>query len=248
MNTSLREGAPVIQGHVAEPHADAGADAQWRPIYWAGGVAAVLSVATVVVAIPVFIVSPPPTTVADWFALLHRNALLGLFDLDLAMVVGTALAGVIYLALFGALRRVNAPVTALAVIVGLVGVATYFASNVAFNMLQLSNQYATATTGAQRTQLLAAGQATLAIWQGTAYDASYILGGVAILIISVVMLRSTIFGKVTACVGVLFGFLMLVPGTAGTVGLVLAFASLLPMVVWDVLVARRLFQLAAHAR
>lgn len=246
MNTSLLEAALVSQGHVAEPHTGAGADAQWRPIYWAGGVAALLSVATVVVAIPVFIVSPPPTTVADWFALLHRNALLGLFDLDLAMVVGTALAGVIYLALFGALRRVNAPVTALAVIVGLVGVATYFASNVAFNMLQLSNQYATATTGGQRAQLLAAGQATLAIWQGTAYDVSYILGGVAILIISVVMLRSTIFGKVTASVGVLFGFLMLVPGTAGTLGLVLAFASLLPMVVWDVLVARRLFQLAAH--
>ncbi|HEX6800791.1 MAG TPA: DUF4386 family protein, partial [Ktedonobacterales bacterium] len=175
-------------------------------------------------------------------------ALLGLIDLDLAMLLGVGSSSLIYLALFGALRRVNAPVMALGMIVGLVSVATYFASNVAFNMLLLSNQFAAATSDAQRSQLLAAGHAMLAIWQGTAYDVSYVLGGVAILIISVVMLRSAVFGKVTAYLGLLFGALMLVPGTAGTVGLVLAFASLLPTVVWDILIARRLFQLAAHAQ
>lgn len=141
MNTSMLEAAPVRQGRIAESRSD-GVDAQWRPIYWAGGVAALLTVATVVVAIPVFIVSPPPTSVADWFALLHGNALLGLIDLDLAMLLGIGLSGLVYVALFGALRRVNAPVIALGMIVGLVGVATYFASNVAFNMLLLSNQYA----------------------------------------------------------------------------------------------------------
>ena len=247
MNTSMLEASPASRGRIGESRTE-GVDAQWRPIYWAGGAAALFTVATVVVAIPVFIVSPPPTTVAGWFALLHRNALLGLIDLDLAMLFGVGSSSLIYLALFGALRRVNAPVMALAAIVGLVGVATYFASNVAFNMLLLSNQFAAATTDAQRSQLLAAGHAMLAIWQGTAYDVSYVLGGVAILILSVVMLRSAVFGKVTAYLGLLFGALMLVPGTAGTVGLVFAFASLLPMVVWDVLIARRLFQLAAHAR
>ncbi|HEX6798768.1 MAG TPA: hypothetical protein VF116_13755, partial [Ktedonobacterales bacterium] len=119
MNTSMLEAAPVTRGRIGESRTD-GVDAQWRPIYWAGGAAALLTVATVVVAIPVFIVSPPPTTVAGWFALLHRNALLGLIDLDLAMLLGVGSSSLIYLALFGALRRVNAPVMALGMIVGLV--------------------------------------------------------------------------------------------------------------------------------
>ena len=38
----------------------------------------------------------------------------------------------------------------------------------------------------------------LAIYQGTAYDVWYVLTAVAWLIISVVMLRSRLFGKVTA--------------------------------------------------
>ena len=35
----------------------------------------------------------------------------------------------------------------------------------------------------------------------------------------------------------------LVPPTAGTVGMIFALGSLLPLEIWDILVARRLFQL-----
>jgi hypothetical protein len=246
MNTPILE-SPPISPMIEEPRSTYG-DVAWRPIYRAGGVAALLTVMTVVVAVPIFVVSPPPTTVADWFALLHRNAVVGLIDLDLVMMIGIGLSSLIYLALFGALRRANRPALALAAIVGYVSIATYFASNVAFNMLLLSDKYAAATSEAERSQLLAAGQAALATWQGSAYDVSYVLGGVATLIFSAVMLQSAVFGKATAYLGLLFGLLMLVPATAGTVGIVLAFASLLPMVVWDILIARRLFQLAAHTR
>src|SRR3954454_24054454 len=100
---------------------------------------------------------------------------------------------------------------ALATIISIVVVTTYFASNTAFNMLALSNQYAAASTDAERTQLLAAGKAMLAIWQGSAYDVGYVLGGVAILIISVVMLQSAVFSKATAYVGLLVGLMMLIP-------------------------------------
>lgn len=134
---------------------------------------------------------------------------------------------------------------ALATLIGLVGVTTYFSSNTAFNMLSLSNQYAAATTDAQRTQLLAAGQAMLAIWQGSAYDVGYVLGGVATVIIAAVMLRSTVFSKPIGYLGLLVGVVMLVPATAGTVGLILSLISLVPTLIWEILIARRLFQLAA---
>lgn len=57
------------------------------------------------------------------------------------------------------------------------------------------------------------------------------------------MLRSTLFSKGTAWVGLVMGVLSLVPASAGTVGLFFAFGSLAPIVIWLILIARRLFQL-----
>src|SRR6185503_20260099 len=77
----------------------------------------------------------------------------------------------------------------------------------AFEMFSLSSQYAAATTDAQRSLFVASGQAMLAIYQGTAFDVSYVLLAIAPLIISAVMLRSNSFGKVTASVGIVANIL-----------------------------------------
>lgn len=132
---------------------------------------------------------------------------------------------------------------AIALILQLVATATYFASTVAFEMLSLSNQYATATTEVERSIFLAAGQAMLDTWQGTAFDVSYVLSGLALLIVSAVMLRShRLFSKVTGYAGLPTGVLALVPPTAGMIGLVFSLVSLVPLVVWLVLIARRLLR------
>jgi uncharacterized membrane protein YhaH (DUF805 family) len=112
---------------------------------------------------------------------------------------------------------------------------------VAFEMLSLSSQYATATTEVERSIFLAAGQAMLATWQGTAFDVSYVLSGLAIIIVSAVMLRSHhyLFSKTTGYAGLSAGVLALVPPTAGTIGLVFSLVSLVPLVVWLALIARR---------
>jgi hypothetical protein len=73
----------------------------------------------------------------------------------------------------------------------------------------------------------------------------YLLGGIGVLITAAVMLRSRIFGKFIAYTGLVMGALMLVPASAGTVGLLLSLFSLAPTVIWLILIARRLFQLAA---
>ena len=124
---------------------------------------------------------------------------------------------------------------------GLVSVATYFASGMAFEMLSLSGQYYAATTDAQRTVLLAAGQTTTAVWQGTAFDVSYILAAIAFLIIGLVMWRSSVFGKVTASAGIVMGAMSFLPPTAGTIGMIFALGSLGPLEIWAVLVGRRSF-------
>ena len=163
--------------------------------------------------------------------------------MDLLLIVDQVLVGLVLLALYITLRRTSQSFMAIALTVGLVGIAAYFASTAAFEMLSLSDQYAAATTEAERSMFLAAGQAMLAIYQGTTFDVGYILEGVALLIIAVVMLRSTLFSKRTACVGILLGVMSLVPPTAGTIGLLFALGSLVPLEIWDILIARRLFQL-----
>ncbi len=132
----------------------------------------------------------------------------------------------------------------IALVIGLVGTTLFFASREAtFDMLSLSNQYAAASADTERAMLLAAGQTVLAIYNGTAFDLSYIFGGVVILIFSVVMLQSNVFSKATAYVGIMMGILMLVPPTVGTIGLVLSLLSLVPTLIWLILIARRLAQL-----
>ncbi len=150
----------------------------------------------------------PPSTVMAWFMLLQDNKLLGLTLLNLFDLVNYALVGLIFLALFTALRRASKSFMALAATLGFLGIAVYFASNQAFSMLSLSNQYAAATTEPQRAMFLSAGQAVLAIhntanYSGTGIYVSFLLVSVAGLIIAVVMLRSKLFSKGTAYVGIL---------------------------------------------
>jgi Domain of unknown function (DUF4386) len=105
------------------------------------------------------------------------------------------------------LRRANESLMGIALILQLVATATYLSSAASFEMLSLSNQYVSAPTEVERSISLAAGQAMLVTWQGTAYDVSYVLSALAILIVSAVMLRSPLFSKVTGYAGLSTGIL-----------------------------------------
>lgn len=217
--------------------------AQWGPLYRTAAWAALLVVAFVPVQAAVYGASPPPETTLGWYKLFHRNPVLGLVDLDLLMVVDTVLAAILMLALVVVLWRAAPALVALAGTLTFIGMATFFSSNPAFAMLALSTKYWDATTDAQRGTYLAAGEAMMATWNGTSYLVFYLLGAVATLIVAYVMLRSDVFSPLTGWTGMVAGVLMLWP-PINTVFLVISFLSLIPMVVWYVLVARRLLHLA----
>jgi hypothetical protein len=221
-----------------------GETAQWQALYRAGGIAALTVLALVPVQMAVFFLWPPPTTVTEWFALFQSNALVGLLDMDFLLTVDFVLMGLFFIALYPALRRTSPSLMAIAVASELVAVATYFASTVAFEMLSLSGQYAVATSDAERSSLLAAGQVMFATWQGTAFDVSYVLAGIAALTASIVMLRAGVFGRLAGYSGILMGTAALVPPTVGAIGLVLSLLSLLPLLPWLFLCGRGLLRLA----
>lgn len=220
-------------------------DLRWRGLWKSGGAAALVMLVLMIVQILVFVVWPPPDTPEGYFTLFHNNWLLGLVSLDLIYLVDCILLVLIYLAVYTVLKQTGESAMLIALIFGLTGVAAYFASNTAFEMLSLSSQYAASTTEAQRVMLITIGQGMLETYKGTAFDIYYVLNTIILFIFSAVMLRSHIFSKTTAYLGILSGILMIVPSTAGTLGLYFSLASLVPWAIWLVLVARRLFQLGS---
>ena len=219
-------------------------DSSWTVLYKIGGFAALVALAFIPIQLVIFIASPPPETALGHLNLLQENWFLGLLGLDLLYGVFAVLPmGLLTLALCAALRRTHQSHVAIALFLGIVSTAVYFASNVAFDMLWLSDRYAAAVTDVQRASLLAASEAMLATYHGTAYDVYYVLGGIVGLTLAFVMLRSSVFSKLTAYTGLVMNTMMLVPATAGVLGMSLSVASLIPTTLWLVLVARRLFGL-----
>jgi hypothetical protein len=219
------------------------ADGHWNWLYKIAGVAALISVVIILLEVIRNIASPPPSTVVGWFTLFQSNKFLGLLAFELLIIISNALAIPMYLAFYIALRRVSQSFMIIALALGLIGIAAVFAARPAFEMLYLSDQYATATTDVQRSMFLAAGEMVLVTFNGTASQVSYVFAAIALTTISVVMLRSGIFSKITGYVGIITNVLALgfyLP----EIGIIFGLISVLPfLIIWNILIARRFFQL-----
>jgi len=226
---------------------EAGADSAWSSLYRVGGAAALAIVAIALIQAPIFILYPQPTTVIGHFTQFQSNKLLGLVDLDLMLILGNAASALVFLALYAALRRASPSLMTIALTLGLGGIALYFAVQPTLSMLYLSDQYTAATTLVQRSAFLAAGEALWANYNGTALGMYFVLNGIADVIIAVVMLRSGRFSKATAYLGIVVGAMLLLPPlpTLGTIPLVLSYLVIVPSLIWNLLIARRLFQLGS---
>ncbi len=182
------------------------ADSRWKSLYTAGGAAPLIMLAFYLteVVVMIFALEPYPSTPYDWLSLFQRNKILGLLYLNALDILSIALLGLMFLALYVALRQVNESYMAIAAFFAFIGIPVFIVPRVAsLSVLPLSEQYAAAITDAQRSQILAAGQAVSAQVQATPQTAGFFFMTVAVLIISVVMLRSAIFNDATAYVGIL---------------------------------------------
>lgn len=217
----------------------------WKAFYRFGAIMALLMLAIIIIQMIIFMTAPPPLegSAIDWFALFQKNALIGLIDFELLMIVYTVISIPITLSLYHILKGTDQAFTVLYVVLSLIGVVCFIAARPAFEMLWLSDQFAAAMTEAQRSALLSAGEATLAAFHGTAFQVSYVLGSISGLIVSIVMVRNQVFSKTTAYVRIassILDFGLYIP----TIGIFLSIFSVLFLFIWNILIARRLFQLA----
>lgn len=236
--------------------------ASWKDLFMVGGAAALVAglVFRRNLGPEAYLITGQATPVSaiDWFTLLQDNRLLGLVMLNLFDVVDYALIGLMFIALCVALWRYNKSYTAIAAVLGLMGIAVYFASNGALSMLSLSDQYAAATTDAQRSVLIAAGESVLAfdnpgvIAPGTGIYTSFFLVAAAGLFFSIVMLQSPVFGRAAAYTGILasvfdLAFCVLI-FLAPWAGVFLVAAAGLLLMIWHILVGLKLIRMGRRLR
>jgi hypothetical protein len=214
----------------------------WQWLYKVGAAAALFSVLIIPIQLIVFTNVPEPHTADGWFTLFQDNKLVGLLSFEVLFVVNAAFGITTTLALYIALRRVNESFMAIALALSLIGTFAIIMARPALDMLYLSDQYAAATSDAQRTLFLAAGEALISMRHGMAFHVSYNLANIFLIIVPLVMLQTNVFSKATAYMGILagvIGFGLYVP----TIGIFLSVLSVLFMAAWNLLIARKLFQL-----
>lgn len=216
---------------------------KWKGLYIIAGAAALISAALIPVTIIAFFVWPLfPGPAVEIFTLIQNDRLAGLMSLDFMYLLGNFVTFPIFLALYVTLRRTSESFALIALVLGLVGFVSIITARPILEMLSLSDQYAAATTEARRSELLAAGEAVLTLFHGTAFNVHYILGSASLLISALLMLRSEIYSKSTAYVGVITNiavFGLYVP----RIGVYISLLSVVGYLIWNLLIARRLFQL-----
>jgi hypothetical protein len=241
-----RKGSNLMDSTSAKP-----ADLTWGSLFRIGGIAPLVTFALYLSQVLIIIISGEayPTTPESWFVLIQRSKLLGLIFLNALDGFSIAVLGLMFLALFIALRKTNPSYMAAAAFFAFLGVAI-FVSMRAFMVsgaLNLSDQYAAAGTAAQKSQILTAWRAITSPARATPETIGFLFMAVSGFITSMVMLRSKTFSRVTACIGIVAGVATL----ANDICLVVApsvAALIMPVngllwLIWWILTGQKLLQL-----
>lgn len=219
-------------------------DLNWNKLYKTGGIAAIVIVLIIPIQVAIFAIFPPPETTIGFFELFNSNWIIGLLSLDFLYYVNNGLLILVYLGLFASLQRIDFATMLIALTLGLVGITTYYVSSVGFEMLSISNHYYATESIEIKQQLLSVGHSLISRYKGTAFDVYYVFNAITLLLISITMYKSKDFGKSAATWGLIAGIFMIIPSTAGTIGLIFSLISLIPWIVFSILIGKRMIRMA----
>ena len=225
----------------------------WKRLFLIGGAAPVMTLAIYLSQWLIIALTGEayPITPEEWFAFFEHGKLLGLIYLNAFDVFSIAILGLMFLALYVALKRTHPPLMAVAAFFMFLGVAVFVSSHsdAASAMLTLSDQYTTVVSEAGRSQILAAGEAVLVSTRATPETIGFFFIAFGSLTTSFVILRNKAFSRGIAYIGSLAFLLTL----ANDISLVFA-PSITPMLmplngflwlIWWILIGRKLLQLGS---
>ncbi|MBD3315345.1 MAG: DUF4386 family protein [Chitinivibrionales bacterium] len=225
-------------------------DMRWKDLYRIGGIASVAMAVMIVLAIVAFVFwpfLPGEVSTREIFMSIQDNLLGGLMALDFPLLVIELVAIVHFLALYAALKRVNESYALIGLTLGLIAVTLIIAARPIHEMVYLSEKYTTAENAVAKARYLAAGEAFHALFNGTAFLVFTLFIAISGLISSLLMLRSNIFSRATAVVGIAAtapSLLFFIP----KIGLVMLFVATIMSIPWLMMQARTFIRLGWSLR
>ena len=121
-----RDSAPMLPSQPSE--------SRWHYLYRTAAIAALITVALFLFQIVAFFVWPPPSTVADHFALLHSRTFVGLVSLGFLIIIDEVLAIPLFLALYLSLCRVHESLMLIATALSAASIVCILIATPALNM------------------------------------------------------------------------------------------------------------------
>ncbi len=223
-----------------------------KTLYRVGAIASILQLVTIFsYALIVAILGMRVTSAEAFFLIQESSYWASLFRVDFLLMILVGLYLGNFPALVVSLWRVNPITTMFAGLFTLAAVTVSFAGEATFGLLHLGESYVAASSDLERSQLVAAGDALLAggWWNSTgSYVTGILLQGGGVMI-SIVMLSSSSFSKITAWAGLIgngFDLLQhLISPFAPGISEYLSFAMILYLI-WYPMMARDLFRLAKN--
>ena len=203
----------------------------YRPLFKLTNFLIIIMLLIIPLQIIIFSLYPPPNTVEGFFELYKSNVFLGLLSLDFLYLINNTIMIILYLSLFVALYKDSPLTVLLAFILGIVGLVCYYGSNPSFEILNLSRKFFDANINEQIIYI-AAGETLLAGYSGTSFNVYYVLNTICLLMFSYTLIKSLIFKKSVGYWALASGFFMIIPSSAGMIGLIFSLLSLMPWIVF----------------
>ena len=227
-----------------------------KSLYRIGGAAPLVTLTIYLSQLLIIIVSGVtyPTTPESWFALFQQNPLLGLVFLNAFDVFSIAILGLMFLALYFALRETNLPYMVVASFFAFLGIAVFVSTRALMvsGILNLSGLYTAATTTVQKSQILTACLTITSPARATPETTGFLFIAVASLIISTVILRGKVFHNAVAYVGIT-GFIITLANQISIIVAPAIVSILMPLnglvwLIWWILISRNFCSLEKAIR
>lgn len=221
----------------------------WNSFYKLSSVATMLMMVFFLFDVIIWIsLGPYPSSSEGWFSLLQENRLVGLSLLSFPTLLGIILYYLTFLSLYNILKQVNIAYAAFAVIIAFVGLTILLVTSMAYPMVYLNDQYMHATTEARKIFLITSGETKISTALIGCNMGGFFVEGAAV-IFSLLMLKSKVFGKKTAYLGV-FGhgldfirIIMILAFVPENIVAILLMIGGLPQFIWLVIVGIKFFHL-----
>jgi hypothetical protein len=226
---------------------------RWRGLYKIGGVSAIIIAFILIGEIVAYSMLPRLNTTIETFELFHSNCLAGLLTFDLLGILSYLLFIPMILSLYVALRQTNESIMIIGTVLFFIGITVFFATNTAFSMLSLSNQYAIAKTEEEKSILLAAGQTMITLFNVNAFLVSYVIVSASWIMIAYVMLQSNLFGQISSYAGILAGSAGIIAEVLEntstallSVAIIFYFAAIVFLFIWVILSGQRIYKMSGN--